>query len=124
MAGAVEGVSGPVKEIAANPLYLELNMEVAAKFNLPIPEGHTAMVYVFYGQAIFGEQEVAAVELAVFDKGDQIEIRTGDLPVRLILMTGVPFDEPVFPYGPFVMNMQEEIQQALTDLRNGIFVHI
>ena len=122
VAGLIEGVSGPVIEIASNPLYLEVAMQVRAKFNLPIPEGHTALAYVFDGQATFGEQEVTAVKLAVFDKGDQIEIQTGEMPVRFMLMAGAPFGEPIVPYGPFVMNTREEIQQALTDLRNGTFV--
>jgi len=122
VAGVVEGISGPVTEIAANPLYLEVAMEIGSKFNLPIPEGHTALVYVFDGQATFADQEVAAVKLAVFDKGDQIEIRTGAMSVRFMLMAGAPIGEPIVPYGPFVMNTREEIQQALTDLRNGTFV--
>ena len=58
MAGVEEGISGPVTEIAANQLYLEVNMEVGTKFNLPIPEGHAALVYVFDGQATFEEQEM------------------------------------------------------------------
>ena len=122
VAGVVEGISGPVTEIAANPLYLEVAMEIGSKFNLPIPGGHTALVYVFDGQATFADQEVAAVKLAVFDKGDQIEIRTGAMPVRFMLMAGAPIGESIVPYGPFVMNTREEIQQALTDLRNGTFV--
>jgi redox-sensitive bicupin YhaK (pirin superfamily) len=122
VAGVVNRISGPVTEIAANPLYLEMAMEVGAKFNLPIPAGHTVLVYVFEGRASFGEQEVAAVKLVVFDEGDQIEIRTGDTPVRFMLMAGAPFGEPIVPYGPFVMNTREEIQQALSDLRNGTFV--
>jgi redox-sensitive bicupin YhaK (pirin superfamily) len=122
VAGVVNGVSGPVTEIAANPLYLEVAMEVGAKFSLPILEGHTSLVYVFDGHATFGEQEVAAIKLVVLGKGDEIEIRTGDSQVRFILMAGAPFGEPIVPYGPFVMNTREQIEQALTDLRNGTFV--
>ena len=122
VAGEVGGVAGPVTEIAADPLYLEVNMENAAKFNLTIPEKHTALIYIFDGKAIFGEQEVAAVKLVVLDKGEQIEIRTADTPARFMLMAGAPIGEPIVPYGPFVMNTREEIQQALTDLRNGTFV--
>jgi quercetin 2,3-dioxygenase len=122
VAGMVGGISGPVTEIAASPLYLDVAMLTGAEFNLAIPESHTAMAYVFEGQAIFGEQEVAAVKLAVFGPGDQVAVRTGDGPVRFMLMAGAPFGEPIVPYGPFVMNTRAEIQQALTDLRNGTFV--
>jgi quercetin 2,3-dioxygenase len=122
VAGKVGDISGPVTEIAADPLYLEVSMYSSAEFNLAIPESHTAMAYVFDGQATFGEQEVVAVRLAVFGQGDQILVRTGDKPVRFMLMAGAPIGEPIVPYGPFVMNTRAEIQQALTDLRNGTFV--
>ena len=122
VAGEVAGVFGPVKEIAANPIYLEVSLEIKTKFILPIPEGHTALVYVFDGQAIFGDREVDAVKMVVLGEGSRIEIHSGETPVRFMLMAGAPIGEPIFPYGPFVMNTREEIQQALTDLRNGTFV--
>ena len=66
---------------------------------------------------------IQSVRMLVFDKGDQLRIRTGNSsPARFMLMTGLPIKEPIFPYGPFVMNTQAEIQQALADLRNGTFV--
>lgn len=122
VAGVVGGIPGPVTEIAANPLYLEVAMEHESKFILPIPTHQMALVYVFDGQAIFGEQEVSAVRMVVLSDGDRIEISTGYMPVRFMLMAGEPIGEPIVPYGPFVMNTREEIQQALTDLRNGTFV--
>ena len=122
VAGMVGNVSGPVREITANPLYLEAAMKSGAKFNLPIPEAHTALIYVFDGKAIIGDQEVTAVKMALLGKGDQIEVRTADTPVRFMLMAGSPIGEPIVPYGPFVMNTRAEIQQALTDLRNGTFI--
>ena len=122
VAGEVAGVRGPVTEIAANPLYLEVALEANKKFSLPVPQGHTVLAYVFEGQATFGAQEVAAVQLAVLGAGDTLEVQTGDTPARFMLMAGAPFGEPIAPYGPFVMNTREEIQQALADLRNGTFV--
>ena len=122
VAGEVDGVKGPVMEIAANPIYLEVTMESKAEFRLPVPIEHTALVYVFEGQGSFGGQEVAAIKLLAFGKGNQIEVHTGDSPVRFMLMVGAPFGEPIVPYGPFVMNTREEIQQALSDLRNGTFI--
>ena len=122
VAGKVEDVTGPVVEIAANPLYFEVAMESRANFSHAIPETHTALVYVFDGKAFFGDQEVSAVKMAVLGKGDQFEVQSGDAPVRFMLLAGAPFGEPIVPYGPFVMNTRAEIQQALTDLRNGTFV--
>ena len=58
-----------------------------------------------------------------FNDGDLLTVRTGSgSSVRYMLMAGAPFGEPIVPYGPFVMNTQDEIQQAFSDLRNGTFV--
>ena len=58
----------------------------------------------------------------VFDDGDLIKVQTANQPVRFLLISGKPLYEPIARWGPFVMNTQEEIQQALEDLRNGTFV--
>jgi redox-sensitive bicupin YhaK (pirin superfamily) len=60
--------------------------------------------------------------LVVFDDGDHIEVRTTNHPVRFLLVSGKPLNEPIARYGPFVMNTREEIEQALRDLREGTFV--
>lgn len=65
---------------------------------------------------------VSAVRLVVFGDGDLVSVRTDDRPSRFLLLSGKPLNEPVARYGPFVMNTQEEIAQALEDLRNGTFV--
>jgi hypothetical protein len=66
---------------------------------------------------------VEAVRLVIFEGGDYVSVQAGPgSGVRFMLMAGAPFREVIFPYGPFVMNTQEEIQQALADLRNGTFV--
>jgi redox-sensitive bicupin YhaK (pirin superfamily) len=59
--------------------------------------------------------------MVVFGEGNQIGARADDSLVRFMLMAGAPFGEPIVPYGPFVMNTNEEIQQALADLRDGTF---
>ena len=64
----------PMAEITADPIYLKVVLEVGAKFSLPIPNRYTALVYVFEGQGTIGEQKVAAVKLAAFGKGEQIEV--------------------------------------------------
>ncbi|MGD9093850.1 MAG: pirin family protein [Anaerolineales bacterium] len=129
VAGAIDGVSGPVSEIAANPIYLDVQMDPASSFIHPIPDGHTTVAYIFEGGASFSLEDqdqgefIEAVRLIVFDDGDHLQIKTGaDSSVRLMLMAGAPFNEPIVPYGPFVMNTQAEIQQAFVDLRNGTFV--
>ncbi len=122
VAGEVNGIRGPVTEIAASPLYMDVNLAPASKFIYPIPSGHTALAYVFEGVGEFGEQAIESVSMVVFDDdGDQIEVKS-ESGVRFMLIAGAPFKEPIVPYGPFVMNTPEEIKQTLADLRNGTFI--
>jgi redox-sensitive bicupin YhaK (pirin superfamily) len=122
VAGTAEGVTGPVKEIAAAPLYLEAHLEPGAELIQSLPAGHTALAYVFEGAAVFGDQSVAAVQMLKFGPGDNVRVRTQGSRVRFMLIAGRPFREPIAPYGPFVMSTREEIQQALIELRNGTFI--
>ena len=122
VAGEVDGVNGPVTEIAASPLYLDVRLAPDTEWTQPIPGGHTALAYIFEGEAVFSGQTVASVRLAKFDDGDHIRVKTENSPVRFMLIAGAPFREPIVPYGPFVMNSIEEIQQALQELRNGTFI--
>lgn len=129
VAGEYAGIVGPVTEIAAKPIYMDVSLEAGAEFILPTSAGHNVVAYVFEGEGIFGidvngqGEFIKAVQLVVFEDGDHVRVKTGaDAPTRFMLMAGAPFHEPIFPYGPFVMNTQAEIQQALMDLRNGTFV--
>ena len=122
VAGEVGGVLGPVTEIAARPVYMEVNLEAGASFLLPVPAGHTTLAYVFEGDGAFGGEEVDATHLIVFEDGDAVEARGGKAGVRFMLMAGAPIKEAIVPYGPFVMNTREEIQQALRELRDGTFI--
>jgi quercetin 2,3-dioxygenase len=122
VAGTVDGVTGPVAEIAAAPLYLDVRLEPGAEFIQPLPEEHTALAYIFEGEAVFSDQTIPAVHMIQFDTGPEIRIRTENSAARFMLIAGQPFREPIAPYGPFVMNTQEEIRQALAELRNGTFI--
>lgn len=128
VAGTYKGVSGPVTEIAAKPMYMDVTLAPDNEFILTVPMGHTTVCYLFEGAAQFdGKQEqdelVRAVSMIVFGDGDTIHVRSSvKSQARFMLMAGAPFEEPIFPYGPFVMNTKEEIMQALADLRNGTFV--
>jgi redox-sensitive bicupin YhaK (pirin superfamily) len=122
VAGGFRDVNGPVTQIAASPLYLDIRMAAKTELVQPIPAGHAALAYVFEGAAMFGEQSVEAVHMVKFADGDHIRIKTGDSAARFMLIAGMPFREPIAPYGPFVMNTREEIQQALQDLREGTFI--
>jgi len=128
VAGEVDGVRGAVREIYADPEYLDVALPAGRTFEQPIPRGHTALAYLFQGSASFGIDErgqgtdLSATRLAVFGDGDQVGVRTGERPARFLLLSGRPLGEPVARYGPFVMNTQEEIDEALRELKAGTFV--
>jgi hypothetical protein len=129
VAGEHDGIRGPVGEIAAQPLYIDVSLDPGAEIAVPIAAGKTAVAYVFEGAGRFGldeggeGREVEAVKMLVFDDGDHLRVRAGETSsVRFMLVAGAPFGEPIVPYGPFVMNTEEEIRQALADLREGTFV--
>jgi quercetin 2,3-dioxygenase len=122
VAGSFAGITGPVTQIAAAPLYLDVQMAPDTEFTQAIPAGHTALAYLFEGEALFGGQTVASVHMLKFTDGDHLRVRTENSPARFMLIAGMPFREPIVPYGPFVMNTREEIQQTLNDLRNGTFI--
>jgi redox-sensitive bicupin YhaK (pirin superfamily) len=126
VAGEFAGISGPVTEIAAKPIYMDVRLDPGVEFSLPVERGHQAVVYLFEGAASFGPDDetlLEAVKMAVFGDGDQIRARADDAsPARFMLMAGEPFDEPIVPYGPFVMNTEEEILQAFAELKAGTFI--
>lgn len=124
IAGEVDGVKGAVSEIYANPEYLDVSIPAGGFFQQPVKEGHTSFAYVFEGEGIFGEEEtlVASTNLIILSDGDLVRARAGQNPVRFLLISGKPLNEPIARYGPFVMNTNEEIEQALKDLQDGNFV--
>lgn len=123
VAGSVAGVRGPVTEIAASPLYLDVHLDPGSRIEIPVAPGHTALAYLVAGSARFGGDgpAVSSVRMVLFGNGDRVEVES-EAGVRFLLMAGAPFGDPIVPYGPFVMNTAEEIRQALQELREGTFV--
>ena len=129
VAGTYESVIGPVTEIAARPIYIDVTLEAGATFQLPVPEMHMAVAYVFDGEGTFGlsaageGSPVQATGMVVFGQGEALKVRAASpAGVRFMLMAGAPIGEPIVPYGPFVMNTEAEIRQTLAELRSGTFV--
>ncbi len=128
VAGEVEGIKGPVSEIAANPLYIDVNLAPGAEFTQEVPLGHTVVAYVFDGSGIFENNSenntpIYATKMVQFGDGHHVWAQASpNSSFRFLLLAAVPFKEPIVPYGPFVMNTMDEIQQAISELRNGTFI--
>jgi len=123
IAGEVDGVRGPVTEVLADPTYMDVTVPLDVTTRLSTPAGQTAFVYLFEGSGRIGGQDIdESPRLLVLGEGDLLEVAALNTSLRFLLVMGYPLHEPIARYGPFVMNTQEEIHQALQDLGNGTFV--
>lgn len=127
VAGEFEGVEGAISEIYADPQYLDVFIPPGATFEQPITRGHTSFAYLYEGEGIFGESsegetKVSATKLLIWGDGDVVKAHADKNSFRFLLISGKPLNEPIARWGPFVMNTDAEIQQALNDLRNDTFV--
>ena len=123
IAGASHGVSGAVQREGTEPLYLDIELPEGAIFEQALPAGHNAFIYVFRGEAVVGGKGVPQTRMAIFDNAegtDGVVIKAAR-PTRLLLIAGRPLKEAIAQYGPFVMNTQAELQQAVEDFRSGKF---
>jgi redox-sensitive bicupin YhaK (pirin superfamily) len=124
IAGTVDGTTGPITGIVAEPSYLDVALAGEGSLVLPIPPGHSAFAYLFDGEARFGATErtlVTAPRLIVWGDGGSVEVHAEKSPTRFLLVSGKPLNEPIARYGPFVMNTPQEIQQTLRELQQGTF---
>ena len=123
IAGSSHGIAGAVQRDITQPLYLDIELPAGATFEQPLPAGHNAFLYVFRGEVVVEGKAVPQARMAILDNAqgaDGVRIKT-TAPARLLLIAGRPLNEPIAQYGPFVMNTQAEIFQAVEDFRNGKF---
>jgi redox-sensitive bicupin YhaK (pirin superfamily) len=120
LAGATHGVHGAVQREGTQVLYLDLHLDPGARFEQPLAEAHNAFVYVYRGALRIGETSVPAQRMAILrNAGDGVHLQADDDGARAILVAGRPLKEPIVQYGPFVMNTEQEIFQAVEDFRAG-----
>ncbi len=115
-------IHGPVAGIATAPIYLDITLAPQTSLTIPVPHTHSVLSYVFSGELYATEQENQALsqgQLGKWTDGDHLAISSGDQGARLLLLAAQPINEPVVHHGPFVMNTQEEIEQAVRDYHSG-----
>jgi redox-sensitive bicupin YhaK (pirin superfamily) len=140
--GEFWGKRGPVDGIAAEPYYLDIWVPPEVRRSFPVDTRRHAFAYIFQGSGTFrdasvpfgvlteksGPVETVAREmtgnrsLVLFDAGDEVTVQAGPEGIRFLLVSGQPLKEPVAWYGPIVMNTEEELRQAVQDLREGTFI--
>jgi len=121
IAGDLDGVRGPAHTFTPVNLW-DVRLDADAEVILPLPEGHNAMIAVLSGHVTIDGTSVGEAEIARFSTGGEGVTVRADGETMLLVMTGEPIDEPVFGYGPFVMNTETEIRQAIDDFNSGRFL--
>jgi redox-sensitive bicupin YhaK (pirin superfamily) len=140
--GEFWGKKGPVEGVAADPSYVDVFVPAGQRKSLKIDTRRNAFAYVFAGSGTFRDAseprpvltdqvlkpdaqpvyDVSNHSLVLFDRGDEIVVQAGDLGIRFLLVSGKPIEEPVAWYGPIVMNTQEQLRQAIGELKAGTFI--
>ncbi|MEN9903889.1 MAG: Quercetin 2,3-dioxygenase [Pseudomonadota bacterium] len=121
IAGESHGVAGAVTREATEPLYLDLHLPAGSQFEQALPAGHNAFCYVYRGAVTLDGQAVPAQRMAILANdpaADGVRL-TASEDAKVILIAGKPLNEPIAQYGPFVMNTEAEIYQAIQDFRAG-----
>ena len=142
ISGEFWGKKGPVEGVAADPMYLDVSVPAGRRRRLAIEVDRNAFAYVFSGGGTFRDAsdprpvltesavqpnaapvyDVKNHSLVLFDRGDEITVQAGPEGIRFLLVAGRPLEEPVAWYGPIVMNTQDQLRQALSELRDGSFI--
>lgn len=102
--------------------YFDVMLEAERSFTHPVPDGHTALIYVYGGAlrtSIGGNPEVTTGTLALLSNEGDVSVKAGPDGGKFLLLSGAPINEPVARMGPFVMTTEEEIRQAVRDYQSG-----
>ena len=122
IAGEYKGVKGAADTFTEMNVW-DIVLNAGKKAVLEIPEAHNLSMVVLRGNVTLnGKEQTGAGQLVGFEKsGGNVHIEAGSEEVKILLLSGVPIDEPVVGYGPFVMNTAEEIRQAISDFKSDKF---
>lgn len=120
LAGQSQGTSGAVTRPTTQPLILDLHLPAQAAFSHPIPADHNAFLVVYEGSVTLDEQVLAPHQMVILaNDGNHVHLQAST-QAKVLLVAGQPLNEPIAQYGPFVMNTEEQIQQALQDFQAGV----
>ena len=108
-------------------MYLHFKLEPGYRIVQPVPEEYNVFAYIIKGKGVFEQDNINSIvergNLVIFNRdGKKVYIQSTEaskIPLELLLIGGVPLLEPISRYGPFVMNTQQEIYQAIENYKNG-----
>lgn len=122
IAGTSAGTVGPVTGIVIDPEFMDCVVPAGKEFIHSTKQGHTAFVYIIGGQGSVNGIGIENRDLVLFADGDELALTAGGTPLRFLLLTGKPLNEPIAWGGPIVMNSEEELALAFHEYQNGTFL--
>lgn len=143
ISGSINGTQGPIQDIITEPEYLDVSLPAGKTFTHPVKDQHTVFAYVIEGEAYFDParlpfaHDAAGVNyfdmkppcscgdgtLILYEKGgNHITVTANTQPVRFLLVSGKPLNEPIAWYGPIVMNTHAELRKAFQEYEEGTFI--
>jgi redox-sensitive bicupin YhaK (pirin superfamily) len=120
IAGVLGGRTGPVASFG-NPWLMHLTLQPGARAEIALDGVAEAAAYVVSGNGVFGSEQQAGApgQLIQFEATGTALLEAGDTTLDVLLLGGDPLDAPIVRYGPFVMNTQQQLQQAMQDYQQG-----
>ncbi len=122
IAGNINGKKGPMDDIVIDPQFLDCTVPGGQAYTHEVDPVYTAFIYVISGTGTTDDKSIGNGNLVLFDKGDHFSVKASEKPVRFLLLTGKPLNEPVAWRGPIVMNTQEELDTAFQEYKDGTFI--
>lgn len=122
IAGNLGDKKGPVDDIVINPQFFDCSVPEGKTFNHQTENSHTAFIYVIGGKGITDNTPIENGDLALFENGDLISVKSTDEQFRFLMLSGKSLNEPVAWRGPVVMNTQEELETAFKEYQDGTFI--
>lgn len=120
-----QGTQGLVTQPLTEPLYFDIKLEANTEFTEILTAEHNTFIYIINGEVgLLNEQNETVLitrdQLAILTKGDSITLKATDQGAQFLIIAGRPLNEPIARHGPFVMNTETEIRQAIHDYQNGL----
>ncbi|MDC0557600.1 pirin family protein [Pelagibacterales bacterium] len=123
IAGKFKDVEGPVSKHNVEPIYFDVELKEGKEFNFELSSTHNSFIYLVEGSIKIGDQAHASIQnskIIILNKENNLKV-LGLKNSKFLLISGKPIGEPIVRGGPFVMNTQAEIKEAIQDFHNGTF---
>ena len=123
IAGKFKDVEGPISKHNVEPIYFDVELKEGKEFNFELSSTHNSFIYLVEGSIKIGDKAHASIQnskIIILNKENNLKV-LGLKNSKFLLISGKPIGEPIVRGGPFVMNTQAEIKEAIQDFHNGTF---